>query len=555
MTITSTPGPARRTTGPGAATAYGVLSVVAAVVSTAVALVIPGQIGSVIGALADGHSADRPLQALGLLVAAAVAGNVCNAFATGAYVAVRTASARRELASSMITRPSGLRTADLVTRLLVDARQPAARLPILTAISLSAVSLVGALTLLGSIDWVLLVGVLAGLLMIALLLRRLIEDLSDLLKRYRQALGDVGQRLLDAQAGAVTIRASGTWLAEARRVLVPMREVRALGEGLWAAQRGFAWRTSIFVPSMLLVTVAVGGWALAAGRVDVGEYAAAVGYTFLVLGSLDGIESAAGLGAVRAARARLGDVPVIPADLLEEGGSVLRPPAGTSGAPAEVVLDRVTLLGDDGRLLLDSVSATLPAGALVAITGPSGSGRSALAAVIAGQTAPTGGQVLVDGRPVLERDLFDHRRRPTLGYPRPALLGSTIGGMVSLGVAADGDTVREAARQAHILDVIDALPLGFETPVTDVELSGGELQRLAIAQAFARDSSLLVLDDVTVSLDAATEREVLGALVAARSSRTCVVVTNRDAVLRRADVVLTMEGGRLGVSSGEVVHP
>ena len=76
-----------------------------------------------------------------------------------------------------------------------------------------------------------------------------------------------------------------------------MPALRDAGEALWAAQRRFAWRSSVFVPATLLVTVAAGGWSLATGRIDVGGYVAAIGYTYLVLGGLDGVEAAAGLGA------------------------------------------------------------------------------------------------------------------------------------------------------------------------------------------------------------------------------------------------------------------
>ena len=565
----STPGRAARTGPPRGPVRYAVPAVLAPVAATVADLCLPAAIGRVVSALSAGRNATPALEGLGIILVAAVVANVVGAFAAAAYVAARTAAVRGDVARSVIVSPPrGRSTADLVTRLLVDARQPAAVLLIATSIVLSVAGVVVGLTLLALVDWVLLAGVLAGLLTVVLLLRRLVDDLTDLYQRYRRAQGEVGQRLLDVQAGAVTVRAAGTWLREVRRVLVPMHEVRAAGEALWAVQGRFAWRTSLFAPSILLVTIAVAGWSLSVGRIGVGGFTAAVGYAVVVLGGLDGVEAAAGLGAVRAGRARLAELhsgevrsPAAAAGSVPDGRSE---PDGRS-APEDVnlddgKLDDVTLQdvilhdvilrdvgvdAEDGRPILDRISLRIPAGAFVAVTGASGSGCSTLARVIAGLVEPTRGSVLVGGRPVAGPTASDGVRATAFGRSRPALLGGTIAGLVGLGVDAGPGAVREAARVAHVLDVVDALPLGFQTPIEDVELSGGELQRLAIAQALARRSRVLVLDDVTAGLDPATEREVLGALLAARAGRTLVVVTNREAVLRRADAVIRIEGGAL----------
>jgi ATP-binding cassette subfamily B protein len=288
---------------------------------------------------------------------------------------------------------------------------------------------------------------------------------------------------------------------------------------------------------LLLVTVAVGGWSLASGRIDVGEYLAAIGYTYLVLGGLDGIEAAAGLGAVRAARCRLAELVIV------------RPYAGSTFAhrhihPLGVTLRDVSVAGPDGAPRLTQVHLDIAAGAFVAITGPAGSGRSTLAAVVAGLTVPTSGEALVGGRPAHLPDA-DGTRQAVLGHARPAMLGGDIAGLICLGSPASEDAAHTAARQAHLLDVVTALPDGFGTAIRDLPLSGGELQRLAIAQAVARESGLLVLDDVTAALDPATEREVISALLGLRGRRTLVVVTNRDAVIARADKVIALQAGRL----------
>lgn len=541
--------PANRTRRAGMT--FAILTVLSPVVATVAGLLLPDRIGDAVTALSNGQDVSADLQWLGLVLLAAVAGNALGTFATGAFVATRTARVRADVARSVILSPNPFGAAGLVTRILVDARQPAAILPIVTSMTLAAVSVIGGLVLLALIDWTLLVGVVVGLLIILVLLRRLVGDLSPLIQRYRRAQGEVGQRLLDAQAGAVTIRAAGTWRREVARVLIPMHQVRAAGDELWSAQKRFAWKTAVFVPAMLFMTIGVGGWALSAGRIDTGGFAAAVGYTLVILGGLDGIEAAAGLGAVRAGQARIAEVSGSKPGTAPRPATappLLRAPAGGE-APMDVRLSDVTVIADDGRCVLDRVNLSIPAGAFVAITGAAGSGRTTLARVIAGMTTPTHGEVLIGGHPIA--DLASDGIRPTAyGQARPALLGGTIAGLIGLAVDSGPETVREAARLAHLVDVIDALPHGFDTPIAEVELSGGELQRLAIAQALSRSASVLVLDDVTASLDPATEREVLGALLAARANRTLVVVTNRSAVLDRADAVFTLAAGAVAELTG-----
>ncbi len=288
---------------------YPIAVVLAPAIGAAAMLLMPSRLAAALQAVVAGAGTTRALVLFGATLLALLCADYVGTLATGAYVALGTAEARRRAASSALTRstPTG-GTADQVTRILVDCRQPAALLPLLTAVSLAVINLVAALTLLALIDWTLVLGIVVGLLLITVLLRRLVDDLSELMQRYRRAQAGVGQRLLDAQHGAVTIRAYGTWRREVARVLEAQPEVRSAGESLWSAQGRFAWRSAVVVPALLLISVAVGGWSLSSGRIDMSGYVAAIAYTYLVISSLDGVEAAAGLGAVRAARARLAGI-------------------------------------------------------------------------------------------------------------------------------------------------------------------------------------------------------------------------------------------------------
>jgi ATP-binding cassette subfamily B protein len=187
----------------------------------------------------------------------------------------------------------------------------------------------------------------------------------------------------------------------------------------------------------------------------------------------------------------------------------------------------------------------VPAGAVVAVVGASGVGKSTLAAVAGGLLPVERGEVLLDGMPV-ERVRPDELRA-AVGYAfeRPALLGGTVAGAIGYGTDAEPDTVTAAARSARVHDAVSRLPDGYRTRLADAPLSGGEAQRLGLARAFVRAPRLLVLDDATGSLDAVTEAEVDEAVRTGLPGHTRLVVTHRLRVAEHADFVVWLADGHV----------
>ncbi|WP_440901439.1 ATP-binding cassette domain-containing protein [Actinosynnema sp.] len=201
------------------------------------------------------------------------------------------------------------------------------------------------------------------------------------------------------------------------------------------------------------------------------------------------------------------------------------------GAVAEVAAGAVELRGVSAGVLR-GVDLVVEPGSRVAVVGRSGAGKSALARVVAGLTAPESGRVLRGGA-------------AACAFERPALLGETVGAAVAYGTAASPERVERACRAAQVHDVVVRLPLGYATPLADTPLSGGEAQRLGLARAVVRDPEVLVLDDATASLDTVTEATVENALETALPGRTRIVVTHRAATAARADSVVWLEDGRV----------
>jgi ATP-binding cassette subfamily B protein len=195
----------------------------------------------------------------------------------------------------------------------------------------------------------------------------------------------------------------------------------------------------------------------------------------------------------------------------------------------------------DARLL-DGVDLTLPGGAAVAVVGSSGAGKSVLAELAARLRDPDSGWVLLDGIPL--KSLTHRALRAAVGcaFERPVLVGGTVADAIGLGL--DQSAVRAAARATHAHDFVSRLPAGYDTPLAQAPMSGGEIQRLGLARAWHAER-LLVLDDATSSLDTVTELQISRTLTGDGAGRTRLIVTHRAATAARADLVVWLDGGRV----------
>ena len=168
---------------------WAAISIIAAVLGVGADLLLPLQLGAAVTAGAYSADVTGPVIALAGLVALAVGAAVVGTFASEAYLVASTMRIRSDLGQDMLTQRTEFAPADLVTRLLVDARQAAAILPIVTSVAVSSISLLFGLILLGLIDWTLLIGVLLGLVLVLAMLRRFVDDSRPLVHRYRGGTG------------------------------------------------------------------------------------------------------------------------------------------------------------------------------------------------------------------------------------------------------------------------------------------------------------------------------------------------------------------------------
>lgn len=221
---------------------------------------------------------------------------------------------------------------------------------------------------------------------------------------------------------------------------------------------------------------------------------------------------------------------------------------GRSGLPSgSLRLSAVSYAYTKDKTVLESIDFELPRRSLLAIKGRSGSGKSTLLEIMAGLRTPVSGTVEIDGV------LITHKQalvgRVAYAGQDPAVFPDTIRANVAFGIAPetiDDDAVWRALSRAHLDDVVLALPgqLNYILGASRA-LSGGQVQRLALARALYLDCDYLLLDEPTASLDAETERQLLETFRELAETAGVVVVSHRPAPLQIADTVWELVAGRL----------
>jgi ATP-binding cassette subfamily C protein len=204
---------------------------------------------------------------------------------------------------------------------------------------------------------------------------------------------------------------------------------------------------------------------------------------------------------------------------------------------------------ESDRNTLHKIDMTIPKGCSVALTGPSGAGKTTLVDVILGLLKPDAGQVLVDGRSI-DENLAAWQQQ--IGYvPQTIYLtDDTIRRNIAFGLPdreIRDEQVWAALRYAQLEEFVRQLPEGLDTSVGErgVRLSGGQRQRIGIARALYHDPEVLVLDEATSSLDTDTEREFTAAIEGLAGAKTLIIIAHRMSTVEKCDVQYRIRGGKM----------
>ncbi|XP_064467224.1 ATP-binding cassette sub-family B member 10, mitochondrial-like [Ornithodoros turicata] len=201
--------------------------------------------------------------------------------------------------------------------------------------------------------------------------------------------------------------------------------------------------------------------------------------------------------------------------------------------------------------IFDRLNLTIPAGSVTAVVGPSGQGKSTLAALLLRLYDPTHGKVTIDGIDIRELDPKFLRTHISIVSQEPILFSTTIYENILYGAVDPArmspNDVIAAAKEANALDFIEGFPEGMNTLVGErgILLSGGQKQRIAIARAILRNPKVLILDEATSSLDSVSERAIQGALQTLMQGRTVLTIAHRLSTIKQAKQIAVLKGGKI----------
>jgi ATP-binding cassette subfamily B multidrug efflux pump len=397
---------------------------------------------------------------------------------------------------------------------------------------------------------------------LVLVAKRFNRDVDDRSTAVQEQLGILSAKVQENLAGIPVVRA---YTMEEREI---SSFERLNGEYLarsvrLARTQAVSWPLMGLISGLgALIVLWLGGRAVVDGRISLGAFVAFNGY----LAQLAWPTIALGwtLNNVRRALVsmqRIGEI-LDTRPGAEDGAVAAKPgrPASVSSARARVagggIEFRDLTFAYEGRsAALSRVSFKVPEGGVVAVVGPTGSGKSTLGALLCRLFEPPPGSVFVGGTDVL--DLPRDALRRSVGYvPQEAFLFSrSLAENVRLADdEASDERIREAARAAGLVDDVETFSRGWDTLVGErgLTLSGGQRQRVALARALVGDPPYLVLDDVLASVDAGKEWEILRALRGAVAGRTTLMMTHRLRAAQEADWIVVLDDGRV-VEEGR--HP
>ncbi|GAB4403453.1 MAG: ABC transporter ATP-binding protein [Anaerolineales bacterium] len=371
------------------------------------------------------------------------------------------------------------------------------------------------------------------------------KRISKLFLAVDNALGELSVRLQENVSGAQVVRAFAREPHEIQRFDLGNR-------ALYRARITVIGEWSKIMPSThFLVTLGTililwfGGNMVLRGEMTIGEVVAFNSYLLMLAQPAQQLAWLVNAGGeATAGMARVFEV-------LDHQPEITSAPQAPALPPLR---GRVTFEGVSFRYRGESTNALhqinleVQPNQLVALIGPTGSGKTSLVNLIARFYDPTEGRVLVDGYDVRSVDLHSLRQQIGIVLQTSLLFSDTVAENIAYGRPdAPLEQVVAAAQAAQAHEFIMRLPDGYATVVGErgITLSGGQRQRVAIARALLMDPRILILDDSTSSVDTQTEREIQKALDMLMAGRTTFVIAHRLSTVRRADLILVMENGEI----------
>jgi ATP-binding cassette subfamily B protein/subfamily B ATP-binding cassette protein MsbA len=409
---------------------------------------------------------------------------------------------------------------------------------------LSLVRLTFAVSILLTLNWrlaLMAVAVIPGAMLMSFIFARRVRPIYRAVRRDVEAIdGRVGE----AFSGIRVVRAFGREIRELLDYLLGRHAV--LRKELFAHRRELVLWTSwgLLVTGVNVVILWYGGYLAVTGRASVGDIMAFQWYTFLLLSPVWNIvNSFSEMQRSLAAMERVFEVLAMPADMPDRPNAIDAPRQVN-----EIRFEGVEFEYHPGRPVVREFGVTVAGGSVVALVGRSGAGKTTVTDLVARFHDPSRGRILVNGTEVRDFRLHTYRDLLAVVQQDTFLFDGSVRDNIAYGRhhATDAE-VEAAARRANAHEFIAHLTDGYQTVVGErgVKLSGGQQQRLAIARAILAAPQILILDEATSNLDTESEQLIQAAMADLLAGRTTFVIAHRLSTVRRADLILLMDAGRI----------
>jgi ATP-binding cassette subfamily B protein len=438
-----------------------------------------------------------------------------------------------------------MKTGGILSRLTGDVDTTTGLLQMaIVSPSISVVRLIVAIVILFTLNWRLAwmaLAIIPGAMIMSFVFARRIRPIY---RTVRKDVEHIDGRVGETFSGIRVVRAFGRETKELLTYLTGRHGV--LRKELFAHRRELGLWTSwgLLVSGVNVVIVWYGGYLSLAGRASIGDIMAFQWYTFLLLNPVwNLVSSFSELQRSLAATERVFEVLALSDDKPDRPGAVDAPTV-----VEELRFESVEFEYRAGRPVVRDLSVVVPGGTVVALVGRSGAGKTTVTDLVARFHDPTTGRILLNGTDIRDFRLRSYRSLLAIVQQEVFLFDGSIRDNIAYGRhdATDAD-VEYAARQANAHEFIDRLPDGYTTFVGErgVKLSGGQQQRLAIARAILADPQILILDEATSNLDTESEQLIQASMATLLAGRTTFMIAHRLSTVRRADLILVMDDGRV----------
>lgn len=413
------------------------------------------------------------------------------------------------------------------------------------------IQLLGSLAVLAWVDWRMMLG---GLLLAPAVYfshRTWINRIRPLYRDIRSRRQDLDGQTTETFGGMRVVRTYGRERSENIRYATANHVMTRQQLFVWWWTRVIEIIWEVLIPLASIGLLIYGGSRVLSGQLTIGDVTMFLVYLTMLLGPLETLANSA--TTFQNGLAGLDRVLDLLAEPQEASDTV---PTGSLDPLA--VQGRISFSGvsfhypGSEQLVLKEINLEIDSGAMVALVGPSGGGKTTLCNLVARFYDPTAGTVSLDGQDLREVPLGQFRSLLGIVEQDVFLFDGTIAENIAYARrSASQDEIEDAARAANADIFIRQFESGYETLIGErgVRLSGGQRQRLAIARAILANPRILILDEATSNLDSESERLIHASLEIVMQKRTSVVIAHRLSTITRADKIVVIEGGQI-IESG-----